>query len=253
MLLVANSKPPLVRRVIEHRAAVLNHPAVRRLRGIAIALGQLAPEVVFIGGAIAPLLQEEPPFAAARQTKDVDGVVVSTSYSDVDKLHEKLRTAGFHQTPEDAGHIHRWRSPDGELFDLVPSGEHPGGSGQIWDKIAIDSHEVAHLGGGVRVRHASACAFLGLKWAAHEDRGREDPFNSHDLEDVLALVASRPTIVDEVAQAGVVLRVYLVERVVELLAHPQVKDLVAGALNNADDKSHAIGTVSARLQSISKL
>jgi len=44
-----------------------------------------------------------------------------------------------------------------------------------------------------------------------------------------------------------------VERVAELLANPHVKDLIAGHLNNADDKPHAIGTVLARLQSISKL
>ena len=58
--------------------AVLATPSVQRLKRIALALGEFAEEVVFIGGAIAPLLQLDPPFPEARPTKDIDGVVAST-------------------------------------------------------------------------------------------------------------------------------------------------------------------------------
>ncbi|MCU0381989.1 MAG: hypothetical protein MUE58_12445, partial [Chitinophagaceae bacterium] len=71
-----------------------------------------------------------------------------------------------------------------DWLDLVPSWSHPGGSGQEWDRFALQSSVSADLGDGVMVRHASAPAFLALKWAAYGDRGVTDPFASHDLEDI---------------------------------------------------------------------
>jgi hypothetical protein len=41
-------------------------PSLDRVAIVARALGDLAGEVVFIGGAIAPLLQIDPPFREAR-------------------------------------------------------------------------------------------------------------------------------------------------------------------------------------------
>lgn len=242
-----------MRRAVEYPSSVLGHPAIQRLRRIAVALGDLVDDVVFIGGAIAPLLQTRPPFASARQTKDVDGVMSSTAYADVGRVHAQLRAAGFRQAPEDAGHVHRWRSPADELFDLVPSGAHLGGTGQVWDTVAIESHEVADLGGGVTIRHASACAFVALKWAAHADRGDDDPYNSRDLEDILALVASRPTIADETNAAGALLRPYLMERFARLWNDPRLKDLLAGHLNNADDRLYTMREVTARLELIARI
>jgi hypothetical protein len=233
----------------------LNHPSTQRIGRVVVALGPLANDVVFIGGAIAPLLQTDPPFAGSRPTKDVDGVVASSSYTDAGTLHETLRQLGFVQPPDQDRHIHRWKSPgqDGDLLDLVPAGEHPGGSGQLWDRIALESSIVTELDGGVSVRHASACAFMGLKWAAFDDRGAADPTGSHDLEDILALVASRPTLAEEVAAAGDTLRREIVGRARQLLADPWLQDLLAAHLNNAEDRAYAIRTVTMRLIEIGQV
>jgi hypothetical protein len=51
------------------------------LREVAIGLDGLLDRIVFIGGAIAPLLQVEPPFGSARPTGDVDAIAVTVSYS----------------------------------------------------------------------------------------------------------------------------------------------------------------------------
>lgn len=47
------------------------------------------------------------------------------------------------------------------------------------------------------VQHVSVAAFLMLKWAAYGDRGQHAPFERHDLEDIIAVVASRSTVVGE--------------------------------------------------------
>jgi len=210
---------------------------------VAAELGDLAAGVVFIGGAITPLLQTDPPFPRARPTSDVDAVIATSTYSESQRFQAELVRKGFRQDPKDPRHVHRWRGPSGIPFDLVPSGEHLGGSGNPWDAIAIETAINATLAGGVRIRHASAPAFLAQKWAAHYDRGREDPLASHDLEDILAVLASRPTILEEIAAAPPELRAYVAESARSLLQHPYAEDILAAHLNNAQDPAVTIAAV----------
>lgn len=231
-------------------AEVLRHPSVKRLKRVAEALGDLTPRVVFIGGSIAPLLQTVPPFDEARPTADVDGVVATTAYTEIDALHAALRARGFRQPLSDSAHVHRWRSPQDDLLDLVPAGRHFGGSGQLWDQIALDAPTLADLGDGVLIRHAGGPAFLALKWAAYADRGADDPYSSHDLEDILALVASRPALVAEVAESPSVLRAFVGSGSAALLADPRLRDILAGHLNNAQDPRGTADLVLGRLREV---
>lgn len=212
-----------------------SHPAVLRLARVATALGDQVQEVVFIGGAIAPLLQTDPPFGAPRPTRDIDAVIASRGYWELEALHQRLTALGFRQHPSEARHMHRWVSPDGDFLDLVPAGAHAGGSGQRWDQLALDTSVDVELDPGVTVRHASAPAFLALKWAAHLDRGAADPFASHDLEDFLALLAARPGVIREVADSPTEIAGFLASAAGSLLDREDLDDLLAGHLNNADD------------------
>ena len=229
----------------------VRHPAVQRIARIAGALGDLLPDVVFIGGAIAPLLHVDSPFGEPRPTKDTDAVVASTRYSDVEALHENLRRRGFRQGPTDRKHIHRWYSPQNDILDLVPAGSHPGGSGQIWDRIALETSEEVDLGLWRPVRHASAPCFLALKWAAYDDRGKEDPFGSHDLEDIFALLAARPSIANEVRESQIELREFIMAAVSKLVSSANLEDLLAAHLNNAQDPQAVAKRVRVRLHELS--
>jgi hypothetical protein len=232
------------------RDEVLVHPSIQRIGRVAQALGKLVDEVVFIGGSIAPLLQTEPPFEGSRPTKDADGVIASSTYSDIEPLHKKLRALGFRQKPGETAHMHRWWSPDGDAFDLVPVGSHPGGSGQEWDGIALRNSVTVELGNGLIVRHASAPAFLALKWAAYIDRGAGDPYASHDMEDIIALVASRGTIVAEVREAPMEVRDFVVSQTSVLLDDERLPDIMAGHLNNAQAKAQTVQLAHSRLRDI---
>ncbi len=191
--------------------------------------------MAFVGGAIAPLLQTDPPFGAPRPTKDVDAVIASRGYWELETLHTRLTLLGFRQDPSEAQHMHRWVSPDGDLLDLVPAGAHAGGSGQVWDQLALDTSVQSEVDQGVTVRHASGPAFLALKWAAHLDRGAADPFASHDLEDFFALLAARPSVTREVADSPAELAQFLASAAGSLTGMADLDDLLAGHLNNADD------------------
>src|SRR5258708_1281300 len=101
------------------------------------------------------------------------------------------------------------------------------------------------------LRHVSGAAFLGQKWAAHHDRGWADPLGSRDLEDILALLASRPTILKEVAAAPAALRAYVAEQAKDFLADVNADDLLAAHLNNAQDPGATIAAVRAMLKQLS--
>ncbi|MEK6767565.1 MAG: hypothetical protein AABY85_01110 [Gemmatimonadota bacterium] len=219
------------------------HPALAQLAAVAAALGPLRDHVVFIGGAIAPALQTDPPFPRARPTSDVDAVAISPTYSDSHRLSEELRARGFRRAVGDTRNAHRWYSPDNIAFDLVPAGEQLGASGNLWDSMARDTAVEVELEPGLIIRHASAPAFLALKWAAHDDRGRADPLASHDLEDILALLASRPIIRTEIGEAPLAIRTYLADRARAFLDDSYMEDLLAAHLNNAQDPSRAIAAV----------
>lgn len=225
--------------------------SIERIADIARALGDLSGQVVFIGGAIAPLLQTNPPFPRVRATKDVDAVVVSTNYSDYGALQARLQESGFKVGMSGPKHAHRWRSPDGKPFDLVPVGDHLGGTGGQWGKMALQTATEREIEPGLRIRHASAPGFLALKWAAFWDRGANDPFSSHDLEDILALTVSRDTVVEECRSAPEHIQEAVRKGFGWLMANPDYDDLVAAHLANAQAFKEVAALLRDRISQIS--
>ncbi|WP_310569579.1 hypothetical protein [Gemmatimonas sp.] len=236
-------------------------PALDRLRRIARQLGALCERVVFIGGAVAPLLQSDDVIPRVRPTNDVDAVIATSSYAELGPLRDALRARGFSEAavPPEHGattHMHRWIAPDGGgPFDLVPVGEHPGGTGAVADAYAVESAvriDLRQKDGDAPciVRHASPVAFLMLKWAAFSDRGRESPFDSHDLEDIIGVMASRPTIVTEGRAAPLAVRRFLAEQCRALLADADMADELMAAHLPAGTVIAVRESVRQRLQSL---
>lgn len=232
---------------------MLDHPSIQRLARVARALGALRERIVFIGGAIAPLFHTERTIGRPRATKDVDGVCMTLSYSEHGALQDEMRNLGFKEAIGIGAHAHRWRSPQDDVFDLVPIGNMLGATGQEWDVRAIESANAMQLDESLSIRIPSAPAFLALKWAAFDDRGSADPHRSDDLEDILALVVSRPSIVDEVAQADSRVRAFVVERFTMFSRNPSREDLLAACLNGAIDPAAAMKIARHRLQLMAAL
>lgn len=209
------------------------HPTVARIVSVARALGELSGDVVFVGGAIAPLLQTNPVIPRVRPTDDVDAIFASTHYASYNALEERIRALGFTTGIAEQKHVHRWRAPDGTPFDLVPAGKHLGGTGGEWDYMAIAEAVESEVETGVKIRHASAPGFLGLKWAAFWDRGVQDPFLSEDLEDILALLVSRNALVREFNESPARLQDHIRNGLRWLQSSDDYEDLVAAHLANA--------------------
>jgi predicted nucleotidyltransferase len=228
------------------------HPGFKRLVLVAEAVGDLRERIVFIGGALAPLLHSDPPFRGARITSDVDAIIATVSYVDAQRVQDEMVRLGFRHDLADPRHLHRWVGAVGVPFDLVPAGEHLGAASGPTDRLAVETAARTTLTTGLTIRHASAPGFLALKWAAYQDRGRKDPLYSDDLLDILALLASRPTLVAEVAAVPLELRTYVAEQSKAFFADPNADDLLAAHLNNAQDPTATTAAVRAMLERLSR-
>lgn len=193
-------------------------PSAARIARVADALGpELAARVVFIGGAVLPLLIDRRDiFGILRLTKDVDGMVVTSTYAQKGTLDDRLRTLGFRHSIGESTHPDRWHTPHGDLLDLTSCGEHLGGTGHAHDRYV-------HATGVARdlpplIRHASQLGFLLLKWGAYRDRGQDAPHRSKDLSDILVVLLASEQWQQELESAPQWVREFLREQAVALLA-----------------------------------
>lgn len=76
----------------------------------------------------------------------------------------------------------------------------------------------------------SAPIFIATKLEAFAGRGKGDFLSSHDLEDLLAVVDGRTTLLEECEASAPDLRAYLAERFDELLRAPAFIDALSGHL-----------------------
>lgn len=93
--------------------------------------------------------------------------------------------------------------------------------------------------GGVRrwLCHLSAPCFLATKFEAFRDRGHNDVYLSHDLEDILTVVEGRALVVQELAEAPAALRRYVHACVRDLLTMSSFHNALPGLLSDPDQEA----------------
>jgi len=104
------------------------------------------------------------------------------------------------------------------------------GFGSEWYKPAVENAVAYRLPSNHHVRMVSGPYFLMTKLDAFDARGGGDYLLSHDIEDIVAVLDGRPTIVEEVAQADPDLAQAISERFDALLRDERFVDAVSGHL-----------------------
>lgn len=191
------------------------------------AVRKLAPfldEIVFVGGVTLGLLITDEAAAPIRGTTDVDVIAEIVTYADYIAFSERLRQAHFN---EDTGLTCRWHN--GALtLDLLALNKDVLGFTNIWYEPALRHASTVSLPSGQTIRVITAPYFLGTKVEAFRGRGRMDFQASHDLEDFVAVVEGRETIVKEIAESPLDLRNYLADAAKGLLAESRFLDVLPG-------------------------
>jgi hypothetical protein len=103
------------------------------------------------------------------------------------------------------------------------------GLNTVWFDHAL-SNPTAMVVDGQTLRVISGTAFVATKLAAFSDRGENDFFGSHDLEDILTVIDGRETILEEIKNAPSDLRTYIIDTLKYFLANSQFQEALPGHL-----------------------
>jgi hypothetical protein len=202
-------------------------PNLPLLEDAALKLAPFLEEIVFVGGITLGLLITDKAAAPIRGTTDVDVIAEIVTYADYIAFSERLREAHF---TEDAGEepiLCRWHN--GALtVDVLALSEEVLGFTNIWYESALRHAFPVNLPGGPSIQVITAPFFLGTKMEAFRGRGNMDFQASHDLEDFVAVIEGRDTLLQEVAESPRELRRYLAHAARTLLAEPRFLDVLPG-------------------------
>lgn len=118
-------------------------------------------------------------------------------------------------------------------LDLVPLDEKVLGFANRWYKPGFEAATTATLPSGMQLRHLSAPYFMATKLEAFKDRGNNDVYLSHDLEDVISVVDGREELTDELKSAPPNVRNFVALTFRELLKHPDFTNVLPGIVSQS--------------------
>ena len=199
-------------------------PNLPMLQDAAGKLAAFLDEIVFVGGITLGLLITDQAAAPIRGTTDVDVIAEIATYADYIAFSERLRHAHF---TEDQELTCRWHH-DALTLDVLALNKEVLGFTNSWYEPALRHALPITLPGGPRIRVITAPYFLATKMEAFRGRGRTDYQASHDLEDFVAVIEGRESVVREIEQSARGLRDCLSRAAQSLLAEPRFLDVLPG-------------------------
>ncbi|MBW2690946.1 MAG: hypothetical protein JRC99_13635 [Deltaproteobacteria bacterium] len=183
---------------------------------------------MFLGGAIVPLLLDNPGLADIRQTMDIDLAVDVVTRLDYSKIEEELIALRFApDTSEDAPKC-RWKI-DGLKVDVMP-GKDPTGEWRVrWFDVALETAETRVVD-DTPCFIATAPSFIATKMEAFADRGKGDFLASHDMEDIIAVIDGRASLEADVRASSNALRTYIADTMAAYIENEAFLESLSGHL-----------------------
>jgi hypothetical protein len=227
-------------------------PNLPLLEEAASKLRPFLKEIVFVGGVTLGLLIADNAGGPVRGTNDVDVIAEIFTYPDYIAFSERLLRSGFVEDMGEKPLACRWRS-EGLILDVLPLDEKVLGYTNRWYRSALEFAQPVTLPSGLLIQIITAPFFLGTKMEAFRGRGKNDFMGSHDLEDFVAVIDGRSTIVVEIAQAPLDLRQYLAEAARRLLQEPRFLEVLPGFVYGDAASQQRVPLIEQRLEAMSRL
>jgi len=224
-------------------------PNLTMVERIAKALGPLRERVVFVGGSATGLLITDPLAPAIRVTKDVDVIVEVATHGTYYQVEKELRTLGFRNDTREGAPLCRWCWED-LLLDVMPTDPAIPGFSNRWYPEAVATAENRVLPGGLSIRLVAPAYFIATKLEAFFGRVKGDYLGSHDLEDLVAVVDGRQSLVREIEDASPALGSYFTEKLGALLEDPNFRYAVEGHLPGDSGSQARVPGLLQRLRAI---
>lgn len=220
------------------------------LSTVARYLGHLKEKVVFVGGMIRGLLITDPAAGAARPTDDVDLIVDVPNYKAFADLNQELRGLGFRELIEGGAPICRWVVA-GVRADVMPIDPGILGFTNVWYAGAME-HPAVVAGPDGNIRILDAPHYCATKLEAFAARGDGD-YLHRDVEDFIAVVDGRSTLIEEISSSPDEVRTFLAEVTAQLMATQAFVDALPGHLEGDAGSQARLPLLLQRLRDIGAL
>lgn len=206
---------------------------------VAKALGELNNEVVFVGGAMVSMYIDDPAAEDIRPTKDLDLTFQITTAGKLEELREKLIGKGFIQTHED-NVICRFRFDD-LIVDVMSTQAVGWAPSNKWFMPGFEKSFSLELD-DITIRLMPLPYFLASKMEAFFDRGIQDLYASHDLEDILYIFNYTTNLVEKVLAADGEVIDYLKACVERMMNEDKIRSVIPAHLyyETADERFEII-------------
>ncbi|UOQ99075.1 nucleotidyl transferase AbiEii/AbiGii toxin family protein [Hymenobacter sp. 5317J-9] len=198
------------------------------LQAVAHGLGDMLPEVVFVGGATIGLYASRPAAPISRPTDDVDCIIELASYGAFAAMEERLRARGFRHDTESGVQI-RWEY-QGVPVDMMPTEATVLGFSNPWYPPGMATAQPYLLPDGTTIKILHPAYLLATKFCARQSRAT-DLRLSHDWEDIVYVCEERASLVEEVASAAADVRTYISDQCAEVLRQANKEELVEAVMS----------------------
>ncbi len=230
----------------------MTNPNLEMLRIAVENLGDLANEMIFVGGCTTGLFITDEGAAEVRTTDDVDSIVEVTSYGQYNTFAEKLKKIDFREDTREGAPVCRWVKGE-TVLDVMPLDEKVLGFTNIWYQSAIETAETREILPGMTIKVISALYFCATKLEAFDGRGAGDYLASHDLEDIITVIDGRAGIITEISSAPEDVRDYISGKITGLMKTRQFLDALPGYLLPDDTSQGRLRILMNRLTQIAEM
>lgn len=224
---------------------LINREATKK---VALALGNLNKEVVYVGGAMVSLYINDPAAEDIRPTKDIDLTFQLTTFAKLEKLREQLIERGFTQNAEDTVNC-RFRYEDLKV-DVMSTKSVGWAPSNRWFAAGFDK-ALTKTVDDINIKLLPLPFFIATKMEAFFERGIKDVYASHDLEDIVYLFNYTTNIDYQLIRATQEVNIYLREKLKEIIENKTILTAIRGSLyyEQADERMEIIEQ---RIQNIIK-
>ncbi|WP_373517166.1 nucleotidyl transferase AbiEii/AbiGii toxin family protein [Pricia sp.] len=158
------------------------------IKKIALTLGELNNDVIYVGGATVSLYINDPAADDVRPTRDIDISLQILSIPQLEEIRELLVDKGFKQSA-DLGVICRFKLDD-ILIDVMSTKAVGWAPANQWFADGFDQRETVLID-EIQIQIMPLPYFLASKFSAFTDRGGSDPRYSKDFEDITYILNNR--------------------------------------------------------------
>ncbi|MDP1634744.1 MAG: hypothetical protein Q8L69_08685, partial [Gallionellaceae bacterium] len=168
------------------------------------------------------------------------------------KVESLLEERGFVHDIRAGAPICRWRYHSIAL-DVMPAQAGVLSADNPWYPLALETAQQFSLEGGIAIRLIAAPVFIATRFEAIRTRWQGDLSGGHELADLVTVVEGRASLLDEVRQAPQRVREFVVANFRDVLARPDLPQVLAGIVADDTDGQQRLPELLARFQALAAL